>query len=93
MSLGVPGVPWHTQMLTDHLTLLQPGGTDYAPLITTDYWHTRIFRPSDGPVIVFSRKKNQLENRARIDGFSYPVYQFKKSLGNIIPRTALGSRS
>ena len=34
-SLGVPGVPWHTQILTDQLTLFQPGGTDYAHLITT----------------------------------------------------------
>ena len=35
MSLGVPGVPWHTQILADQLTLFQPGGTDYAALITT----------------------------------------------------------
>ena len=34
-SLGVPGVPWHTQSLADQLTLFQPGGTDYAHLITT----------------------------------------------------------
>ena len=34
-SLGVPGVPWHTQYFTDQLTLFQPGGTDYAHLITT----------------------------------------------------------
>ena len=34
-SLGVPGVPWHTQILADQLTLIQPGGTDYAHLITT----------------------------------------------------------
>ena len=34
-SLGVPGVPWHTQILADQLTLFQPGGTDYARLITT----------------------------------------------------------
>ena len=34
-SLGVPGVPWHTQILADYLTLFQPGGTDYAHLITT----------------------------------------------------------
>ena len=33
-SLGVPGVPWHTQILADQLTLFQPGGTDYAHLIT-----------------------------------------------------------
>jgi hypothetical protein len=46
-SLGVPGVPWHTQILADQLTLFQPGGTDYAHL--NYYWHTRIFRPSDGP--------------------------------------------
>ena len=35
-SLGVPGVPWHTQILADQLTLFQPRGTDYAHLITTD---------------------------------------------------------
>ena len=30
------GVPWHTQILADQLTLFQPGGgTDYAHLITT----------------------------------------------------------
>ena len=29
-SLGVPRVPWHTQILADQLTLFQPGGTDYA---------------------------------------------------------------
>ena len=34
-SLVVPGVPWHTQILADQLTLFQPGRTDYAHLITT----------------------------------------------------------
>mgnify|MGYP001280782272 CR=1 FL=1 len=34
-SLGVPGVPRHTQILADQLTLFQPGGTNYAHLITT----------------------------------------------------------
>ena len=34
-SLSVLGVPWHTQILADQLTLFQPGGTDYAHLITT----------------------------------------------------------
>ena len=34
-SLGVPGVPWHPQILADQLTLSQPRGTDYAHLITT----------------------------------------------------------
>ena len=34
-SLGVPGVPWHTQILADQVTLFQPGGTDYPHLITT----------------------------------------------------------
>ena len=34
-SLGVPGVPWHTQILADQLTLFQPGGTNDAHLITT----------------------------------------------------------
>ena len=36
-SLGVPGVPWHTQILADQLTLFQPGGTDYAHQITLDF--------------------------------------------------------
>ena len=31
----MPGVPWHTQILADQLTLFQPEGTDYAHLITT----------------------------------------------------------
>ena len=31
-SLGVPGVPWHTQILEDQF---KQGGTDYAHLITT----------------------------------------------------------
>ena len=30
------GAPWHPQILADQLTLSQPGGTDYAYLITTD---------------------------------------------------------
>ena len=34
-GLGVPGVPWHTQILADQLTQFQPGGTDYAHLIPT----------------------------------------------------------
>ena len=31
----VPGVPWHTHISADQLTLFQPGGTDYAHVITT----------------------------------------------------------
>ena len=34
-SLGVPGVPWHTQIFADQLTLFQTGETVYAHLITT----------------------------------------------------------
>ena len=46
-SLGVPGVPWHTQILADQLNLSQPGGTDYAHHISTGTpW---FFRLSDGP--------------------------------------------
>ena len=32
-GLSSLGVPWHTQILADQLTLFQPGGTDYAQLI------------------------------------------------------------
>ena len=34
-SLGVPGVPWHTQIWADQLTLFPSWGTDYSHLITT----------------------------------------------------------
>ena len=33
--MGVPGEPWHTQILADQLTLFQPGVTDFGHLITT----------------------------------------------------------
>jgi hypothetical protein len=33
-SLGVPGVPWHLQILADQLTLSQLGGKDYTHHIT-----------------------------------------------------------
>ena len=32
-SLGVPGVPWHPQILADELTLSQPEGGDYSRLM------------------------------------------------------------
>ena len=44
---GVPGVPGQTQILADQLTLFQPGGDKLCP--PNYYWHTRIFRPSEGP--------------------------------------------
>ena len=34
-SLGVPGLPRHTQILADQLTLFQPGGPIVPNLITT----------------------------------------------------------
>ena len=43
-SLGVPGVPRHTQILVDQLTLFQPGGTDYSHQICAF------------PVVEFSRE-------------------------------------
>ena len=42
----MPGVPWHTQILADQLTLFHSRGTDYAHLITTG---TPEFLDSDGP--------------------------------------------
>ena len=33
--LGMPGVPWHPQILADQLTLSRPGEADYAHHITT----------------------------------------------------------
>ena len=52
-SLGVPGVPWHTQILADQLTLFQPRGTDYAHLTTTG-----TPRFSDLPTALCSRNQN-----------------------------------
>ena len=41
-----PWVWWHTQILTDQLTLFQPGRDGLCS--PNYYWNTRIFRPSDG---------------------------------------------
>ena len=46
-SLGVPGVPWHTQILADQLSLFSTRGDRLCP--PNYYWHPRIFRPSYGP--------------------------------------------
>ena len=35
LFLGVPGVPWHTQILADKLTLSNPGGANYTHHINT----------------------------------------------------------
>ena len=32
-TMGVPGGPWHPQILADQLTLSQPDGADYAHYI------------------------------------------------------------
>ena len=48
-SLGVPGVPWHPQVLAQ-LILSQPRGADYAhQIIRVGY--PQIFRPCYGPAI------------------------------------------
>ena len=49
---GVLGLPLHLQILADQLTLFQPGGTDYAHLITTG---TPGF--SDLPTALVSKQK------------------------------------
>ena len=60
-SLEVPGVPWYPQILADQLTLSQPRGADYAHQIILA---PQIFRPSDGPVIVWwLSKKNEYQSR------------------------------
>ena len=45
-SLGLPGVPWHVQILADQLTLSQPKGrgADYALNITTRPQDFQTFR-------------------------------------------------
>ena len=50
----MPGVPWHTQILADQLTLFQPGGTDYAHLITTGTPDFQTFRRPWSGVLVFT---------------------------------------
>ena len=50
------GVPWHTQILADQLTLFQPRGTDYPHLLTTS---TPGF--SDLPTALEVRRKIQVQ--------------------------------
>ena len=52
---GMPGPPWHPHILTDQLTLSQPGG---QIMPTTLLLPHRIFRPSYGPQFIdaLSRK-------------------------------------
>ena len=57
-SLGVPGVPWHTQILADQLTLFQLGGTDYAHLITTD-----IPKFSDLPTALYLKENTESQTQ------------------------------
>ena len=52
-SLGVPGVPWHPQILADQFTLSQPGGADYAKRISND-----TFGFSDLPTALDSNDDN-----------------------------------
>ena len=71
-SLGVPGVPGHTQILADQLTLFQPGGTDYANLITTgtpgfsDLTTALLFCQNCSPTIYAPAKRN-------VDGQNFVV--------------------
>ena len=46
-SPGVPGVPWHTQIFGRSVNPISTMGNRLCPPIY--YWHTRIFRPSNGP--------------------------------------------
>ena len=47
-SLGVPGVYWHPQILADQLhNPISNRGDRLGP--SNYYWHTQIFRLSDGP--------------------------------------------
>ena len=62
-SLGVPGVPWQTQILADQLTIFQPGGTDYAHLTTND---TPGF--SDLPTALSYKKMYRFDSRGTAIG-------------------------
>ena len=53
-ALGVPGVPWHPQILADQLTPSQPGGTDYAHLILLAHPDFQTFRRPCAPVLTHS---------------------------------------
>ena len=48
----MPGVPWHTQILADQVTIFQPGGTDYAHLITPGF--------SDLPTALLVKNKSRI---------------------------------
>ena len=50
LSLGVPGVPWPMEHpdVGRSVNLISTRGDRLCP--PNYYWHTRLFRPSDGPV-------------------------------------------
>ena len=50
-SLGVPGVPWHTQILADQLTLFQPGGQIIPTLILLAHPDFQTFRRPCHPTL------------------------------------------
>ena len=64
-SLGVPGVPWHNQILADQLTLFQPGGTNYAHIITTG-------TPGFSDLLT-ALTKDSYRKHTHTDGFTYQV--------------------
>ena len=43
-SLGVPGVPWHTQYSADQLTLFQPGGQIMPTTLLLAYPDLKTYR-------------------------------------------------
>ena len=58
-SLGVPGVPWHPQILVDQLTLSQPRGADYSHQVILTHYILR--EQIDGQTVSLSLMKMKAE--------------------------------
>ena len=59
---GVPGVPWHPQILAGQLTLYQPWGADYAHHIITA---PPVFSDLPTALLVWLVQQHQTENLIR----------------------------
>ena len=86
LSLGVPGVPWHPQILADQLTLFQPGGDRLCP--SNYYCPSRIFRPSDGSALEVGTwmhlAKNKVTKTCLYDATAFTLNLIKHSFCNAL---------
>ena len=81
-SLGVPGVPWHPQILADQLTLSQPRGVDYshqiilAHLPTALHYHSSIVLSTSKWGLAPTNNNSRTVEPLEIKGFPLQILQY-----------------